>query len=116
LEHKPEKRIIPMSNLIDRHGRKVPFLKIAIPCWIDSLFAFGMIGHTLYLEANRPTAPDPAQGFVIAQTVNRTTHYLTRMDQILNAALWVMLFVSTTAVLIYFWRLGILRFRAPGSR
>lgn len=104
-----------MSKLIDRHGRKVPFLKIAVPCWIDSLFAFGMIGHTLYLEANRPLAPDPEQGFVIAQTVNRTTHYLSQTDQIINAALWIMLFMSTAALILYFWRLGIFPPRRSAS-
>lgn len=102
-----------MTHLIDRQGRKVPFLKIALPCWIDSLFVFAMIGHTLYLEANRPVTPDPDRGFVIAQTVNRTTHYLTQTDQVVNAGLWVMVFVSTAGLLFYFWRLGIL---APRRR
>lgn len=96
-----------MANLIDRNGRKIPFLKLAIPCWIDSVIVFGMIGHTLYLEANRPLSPDPTQGFVIAQTVNRTTHYLTQADQIINAALWVLTAISAIATVYYFWRIGV---------
>jgi hypothetical protein len=96
-----------MFNFTDRDGNKVPFLKVAIPAWVAFAVNMSLIGYIAYLAAQRPTSPDPAQGFIVGRNLNKQVVYLTQTEAILHVALWGIVFVYMTGVLVYYWRLGI---------
>lgn len=96
-----------MFSITTRDGRKIPFLKIAIPAWIGFVVSMTLIGHAMYLGAFRPLSPDPAQGFVLAQTVNRSVRYVAQTDQWLQYGLWALVVVWGIATAVYYWRIGL---------
>ena len=96
-----------MFSFTDREGRKVPFLKVAIPTWIGFAVNASLIGHMSFLESQRPATPDPAHDFVLEQTMDGKIYYISHMDQIVSIGLWITALTYMTGLFIYGWRLGI---------
>ncbi|MDC7683502.1 hypothetical protein PQU92_09460 [Asticcacaulis sp. BYS171W] len=91
---------------ITLNGRKYPLLKIGVPCWIGFFVILSLFWHITKLEA-RPEAPAPSSGYVVAETINRTTRYLSQTDVMLLWGHWALVFVYMAGVALWFWRLGV---------